>query len=181
MKKHPLLSSALLCAMVTASMTYAVPAMATECPGAQVADAAAVKQMITDNKSLRPQVRNPTVVAVRGQACVEKSSTFDQILQEIQTLPVGSTGEGILSVIEQLFGGTQNTCNPSGQPETPATPSAGPLPTTTVVNPTPVTPSAKYSNGPDSSSGSYQSLFPSRTTGTTNTNNGGINLNNVFQ
>jgi hypothetical protein len=181
MKKHPLLS-AFLCAMATASMIYAAPAMAsqTTCPDAEGAAAAAAAQTATDNKTLRPEVNNPTVEAVRGSQCMDQSSNFETILQDLQSLPIGSQGQQILQVIEQLFGNTQNACNPSGQSETPSIPQGGTLPTTTIVQPSPVTPT-QDSDGPGSSSASYQSLFPSTSnTGTTNTNNGGINLNNIF-
>lgn len=181
MKKHPLLS-AFLCAMATASMIYAAPAMAsqTNCPDASAAAAAAAAQTVTDDKAARPEVNNPTVEAVRGSQCMDQSSSFETILQDIQSLPIGSKGQQVLQVIEQLFGNTQNACNPTGQSETPSIPQGGTLPTTTIVQPSPITPT-QDSNGPDSSSGSYQALFPSTSnTGTQQNTKGGINLNNIF-
>lgn len=131
----------------------------TSCPDAQAAQAAAAEQTVTQNKALNPVVNNPTVQSVDGPQCINESSTYETILQDIQSMPIGSSGEKVLQVLEQLLGNSQNTCNPSGQSDAPATPQGGSLPTMNLVTPTAQTPTSD-SNGKDSSSGLYQSLFP---------------------
>ncbi len=147
--------------LLTGTMAVAIPAEAsqTACPDASAAAAAAAAQTVTQDKSLNPVVNNPTVQAMLGPQCINESSTYETILQDLQSMPIGNTGEQILQVIEQLLGNTQNVCNPSGQSENPAVPQGGSLPAMNLVTPTARAPTSD-SNGANSSSALYQSLFP---------------------
>jgi len=136
----------------------------TNCPSDGAAQAAATEQAVVQDDALRPEVSNPTVEAVRGSQCTNHVSTFQTILNDLNSLPIGSKGQQILQFIEQLFGQSQNDCNPyvtsSGAMPTATNPSGGgSLPSMTLVQQNPLTPT-KDSNGKNSGSGLYQSLFP---------------------
>lgn len=108
------------------------------------------------NAAATPKVSNPTDNVVNS--CSAQSSSFETILQELESLPIGSQGQQILQTIEQLLGPAQSSCQMPGQSGYNA-PQGGSLPTTTLVQPAALSPT-KDSNGKNSSSGLYQSLFP---------------------
>lgn len=137
----------------------------TTCPIDAAANAVAAKNAVAQDDALRPEVSNPTVEAVRGSQCVNNVSSFQTILDDLNSLPIGSQGQQILQTIEQLFGQTQNDCNPdvtssgSTLPTTTSSSGGGSFPSMSLVQQKQLAPT-QDSNGKNSSSGMYQSLFP---------------------
>lgn len=156
--------TALCLCLACALLSGAAWAGSTNCPNDAAAQAIASEQAVAQDDALRPEVSNPTVNAVRGSQCVNNVSTFQTILNDLSSLPIGPTGQQVLQIIEQLFGQSQNDCNPyvtsSGPIPTAATlTGGGSLPSMTLVQQNPLTPT-QDSNGKNSGSGLYQSLFP---------------------
>lgn len=151
----------LLCFLIAAAIPLsATAASSSDCPTQETAQAAAAKHTLPAIQAEKPEVQNPYDRAVRGPQCVNQEGSFEQILQMIQSMPLGSKGEQVMQTIMQLFGNTSNSCNPYVTQQQTVTPQGGSFPTATAVSnaPLPVTP---YNNGnKDGASSMYQSIFP---------------------
>lgn len=127
------------------------------CLDCHAAQSSASKIALATIQAERPQTNNPIVRAVRGPQCVDQYSTFGQIMQLLEQMPLGGTGDQILQTIMQLFGGAQNSCSLDNA--TNAVPGSGTAPTMSVITSAPLAPTP-YGNGGGSSTSLYQSLFP---------------------
>lgn len=153
--------SRLLCVLVLMAIPLTATASSSNpCVSAEVAQAAAAKHTLPGIQAEKPEVNNPYDRAVRGTQCVNSEGSYEQILQLIESMPIGSQGEQILQTIMQLFGNTQNSCNPYVTQQQTSTPQGGSFPTATAVSNAPL-PVTQYNNGNKTGASSmYQSIFP---------------------
>lgn len=152
----PLLFASLVMVEPLAANAACNPACIT-CDAAQIA---AAKKTAVAIKAEQPSVNNPTDRAVRGPQCVNQVSSFEQIEQLLESLPIGGQGQQIVQTILQLFGPAQNACNPYVTAQNYVTPQGGSLPKANPVTNAPL-PVTQFNDGNKNGGSSlYQSIFP---------------------
>ena len=129
----------------------------TSCPTSMAAAAAATAQDISQEQIQKPIASNTAVQAIRGTQCINQASSYNSMLQELNSLPISGASSQILQVIETLFSTSQNNCSTNAL--APSSTSAGIDPALNLITQSAL-PATSYSSGLGSSSSLYQSLFP---------------------
>ncbi len=136
----------------------ALAATGAACITSQSAQVSANSAVNNEIAAERPQVNNPTVLAVRGPQCVNQGGNWATMMGYLNQLPIGNTGSQILQLIEQLFSGSASSCALPNTPSYSAV--AGTNTQVPLQTQAPIAPSQYVNPNGGQGNSLFESIFP---------------------